>query len=157
MQSKIHEDHIEGKSYTSMTHSTMVHKFIPMPQGMKIPDAKAAVDKELESARDNSSMVFGICKSKKKVIFQAQRDNKKVHFASLMDTCHLKNSEFEPKLQKFQGRVVLPGDIVKDDSGAYAAFAEHGLSASQMTVAKMMDVRTRLQGCDGQAADAVSA
>ena len=47
--------------------------------------------------------------------------------------------------------------IVKDDSGAYAAFAEHGLSASQMTVAKIMDVGTRLQGCDGQAADAVSA
>ena len=30
----------------SMIHHNLVHKFIPMPQAMKIPDAKAAVDKE---------------------------------------------------------------------------------------------------------------
>ena len=41
-----HEDHIAGKSATSMTHYNLVHKFIPMPQAMKIPDAKAAVDNE---------------------------------------------------------------------------------------------------------------
>ena len=29
-----------------MTHYNLVHKFIPMPQAMKIPDARAAVDKE---------------------------------------------------------------------------------------------------------------
>ena len=49
------------------------------------------------------------------------------------------------------------GDIVKDDSGAYAVFTEHGSSASQMAAAKIMDVIARLPGCDGQAADAVSA
>ena len=46
MQSKIHDDHIAGKWFTSMSHYNLVHKFIPMPQAMKIPDAKAAVDKE---------------------------------------------------------------------------------------------------------------
>ena len=39
-------DHIAGKGFTSMSHYNLVHKFIPMPQVMKIPDAKAAVDKE---------------------------------------------------------------------------------------------------------------
>ena len=29
-----------------MTHYSLVHKFILLPQAMKIPDAKAAVDKE---------------------------------------------------------------------------------------------------------------
>ena len=29
-----------------MRHYNLVHKFVPMPQAMKIPDAKAAVDKE---------------------------------------------------------------------------------------------------------------
>ena len=43
---KNHEDHIASKRYTSMTHYKLVHKFIPMPQAMKIPGAKAAVDKE---------------------------------------------------------------------------------------------------------------
>ena len=52
---------------------------------------------------------------------------------------------------------MLRGDIVKDDSGAYAVFTEHGSSASQMTAAKVMDVIARLPDCDGQAADAVSA
>ena len=33
----------------------------------------------------------------------------------------LKNSELEPEFQKYKGRVVLGGDIVKDDPGSYAA------------------------------------
>ena len=36
-------------------------------------------------------------------------------------------------------------------------FAEQGSSASQMTAAKVMDIISRLPGCAGQAADAVSA
>ena len=39
---------------------------------------------------------------------------KKVHFATLMDLCHLKNAELGPKLPKYTGRVVLRNDIVKD-------------------------------------------
>ena len=74
-----------------------------------------------------------------------------------MDICHLKNAELEAKHQKYKGRVVLRGDIVKDDTGACAVFTEQGSSASQMTAAKVMDIISRLPGCDGQAADAVSA
>ena len=59
--------------------------------------------------------------------------------------------------KKYKGRVVLRGDIVKDDSGSNAVFTEQGSSASQMTVAKIMDIISRLPGCDGQAADALSA
>ena len=43
-----------------------------------------------------------------------------------MDICHLKNAELEAKHQKYKGRVVLRGDIVKDDSGSYAVFTEQG-------------------------------
>ena len=46
---------------------------------------------------------------------------------------------------------------MKDDSGSYAVFAEQGSSAPQMTAAKIMDIISRLPGCNGQAADAVSA
>ena len=66
-------------------------------------------------------------------------------------------SELEAKHQKYKGRVVLRGDIVKDDSGSYAVCTEQGSSASQMTAAKVMDIISRLPGCAGQAADAVSA
>ena len=75
-----------------------------------------------------------------------------------MDICHLKNAELKQKLQKYKGRVVLRGDIVKDDSGAYALFTEQGSSSLQKSAAKKkMDVVAILPHCDGQAADAVFA
>ena len=102
-----------------MTHYNLVHKFIPMPQAMKT-DAKAAVDKRMEKLETIPAWQLEKVKSKKEVILEAQRDKKKAHFATLLDICHLKNAEMEPKLQKYKGRVVLRGDIVKDDSGAKA-------------------------------------
>ena len=65
-----------------------------------------------------------------------------------MDICHLKNAELEPQFQKYKGRVVLRGDIVKDDTGAYAGSSEQGSSASQMTAAKAMDVIAILPDCE---------
>ena len=103
---KIHEDHIDGKSFTSMTHSNMVRKFIPMPQGMKIPDAKAAVDKELEKLETTPAWYLENSRPKRR-LFWKHKEEHKVHFVSLMDICHLKNSELEPKLQKYKGRFVL--------------------------------------------------
>ena len=152
-----HEDHIAGKGENSLQHYNLVHKFIPMPQARKIPAVKAAVDKEWEKLEKISAWNLTKVKSNKQVIDEARTSGATVHFASLMGICHLKNAELEAKHQKYKGRVVLRGDIVKDDSGSYAVFTEQGSSASQMTAAKIMDIISRLPGCDGQAADAVSA
>ena len=111
----------------------------------------------MEKARDNPIMEFGKNQEQKGGYSSSAKKNKKVHFASLKDICHLKNAELEPNIAEVQSRVVLRGDIVKDDSGAYAVFTEQGSSASQMTAPKIMGVIVRLPGCDGQAADAVSA
>ena len=89
---------------------------------------------------------------KKKVIDEARTKGEKVQFPSLMDICHLKNAELEAKHQKYKGRVVFRGDIVKDNSGSYAVFTEQGSSASQMAAAEVMDIISRLPGCAGQAA-----
>ena len=48
---KHHEHHIAGKGSNSLNHYNLVHKFIPVHQAMKIPDARAAVEKD----RENSS------------------------------------------------------------------------------------------------------
>ena len=151
-----HEDHIAGKGENSLQHYNLVHKFIPMPQAMKIPAAKAAVDKEWKKIGENFGVELEV-KSKKQVIDEARTSGATVHFASLMDICPLKNAELEAKHQKCKLRVVLRGNIVKDDSGSYAVLTEQGSSASQMTAAKVMDIISRLPGCAGQAADAVSA
>ena len=86
-------------------------------------------------------------RSKSEVIDEARTKGAKVHFASLMDICHLRNAELETKNKKYKGRVVLRGDIVKDDSRSYAVFTEQGSSASQRTAAKVMDIISRLPGC----------
>ena len=104
----------QAKDTNSMTHYNLIHKFIPMPQAMKVPDARAPVDKEWKKPETHPAC-------KKEVLLGAQRYEKKV--------------ELEPIL-KCEGRVVPRGDIVKDDSGAHAVFTEQGSSASQMTAAK---------------------
>ena len=65
-------------------------------------------------------------KSKKEVIQEAQKEQRTVHFATLMDICHIKNAKFEPKFQKYKGWVVIRGDIVKHGSGSHAIFTEQG-------------------------------
>ena len=91
-------------------------------------------------------------KSKKEVILEAQRDKQKVHFATLMDMCHLK-SGVGTKITEVQRQSRARRMV---DDLCIRMFTEQGSSA-QMSAAKIMDVITRLPGCDGQAADAVSA
>ena len=50
------------------------------------------------------------------------------------------NAELKPTFQQYKRRVVIQGDMVKDDSGADAVFTEQGSSASQMTCEKVLDV-----------------
>ena len=93
-----------------------------MPQAMKIAAAKAAVDKEWEKLKKIPAWDLTKVRSKKEVIDEARTKGAKVHFASLMDICHLIYAELETKYQKYKGRVVLRGDIVKADSGSYSVF-----------------------------------
>ena len=75
-----------------------------------------------------------------------------------MDICHLKNAQLETKHQEYKGRVVLRGDRhCERRFRIFAVFTDQGTSASQMTAAKLMDISSRLPGCAGHAADAVSA
>ena len=128
-----------------------------MPPALKKPRCKGGVEKEWEQMEKITAWQLTKVRNQKEVIAEARNKGRKVHFASLMDLCHLKNSEMEPQYQKYKGSVVLRGDIVKDDSVSIAVFTEQGPSASQMTAAKVMDIISRLPGCAGQAADAVSA
>ena len=40
-----HEDHISGRGVNSLSHCDLVQKLIHMPEFLKIPDTKAAVEK----------------------------------------------------------------------------------------------------------------
>ena len=52
-QSKNHEDHIAGKGMISLSHYNIVRKFIPVLEAMKIPDEKAAVEKEWKNGENS--------------------------------------------------------------------------------------------------------
>ena len=70
-------------------------------------------------------------RSKKEVIKEAQKAERTVQFAPLMDICHLKKkSELKPRFQKYKGRVVLRVGTVKYDSGSCAICTEQGSAAS---------------------------
>ena len=68
---------------------------------MKNPAAKAAVDKECEKMEKISAWDLTKVRSKSEVIDEASTKGAKVHFASLMGICHLKNAELEAKHQIF--------------------------------------------------------
>ena len=68
-----------------------------------------------------------------------------------MDICHLEKRGVRIKITKItKGRVVLRGDVVKDDSGACAVFY------STRFVCVPNDCRKSKPDCVGQAAEAVS-
>ena len=50
-----------------MTHYNSLHKFVPMPQATKIPDAKAATDKEWKKLETIPAWDVKKVKSKKEV------------------------------------------------------------------------------------------
>ena len=68
---------------------------------MKIPDVQAAVEKEWDKLTQTPECQLTKVRNKREVIAEARKEGKTVHFASLMDLCHLKNSELEPKFQKY--------------------------------------------------------
>ena len=105
-----HEDHIAGKEDNSLQHYSLVHKSIPMPQAMKIPAAKAAVEKEWEKLEKIPAWNLTKVRSKKQVIDEARTKGAKVHFALLMDVCHLKNADLKAKHQNI--KVELYSEVI---------------------------------------------
>ena len=87
-----HEDHIAGKGEISLQHYNLVHKFIPMLQKLwKFLQRKQRWTRK-EKIEENFGVELDKSKKerKKEVIDEARTKGAKVHFASLMDICHLK-------------------------------------------------------------------
>ena len=88
--------------FNSLSHFHLVHKFVPMSQAMKIPDAKAAVVKKWEKIDKLPAWQLTKVKSKNEVILEAQKEQRTVHFATLMDICHLKTCGVGSGVSKVQ-------------------------------------------------------
>ena len=154
---KDHEDHVAGKRYNSLTHCKLVHKLIPMPQAMKVPDAKEAGGKKWKKLEAIPAWQLYKINSKKQVILETQRDKQKVHFATLMDIYHLKNAELEAKKSKVQRKSRAPKWHCKTRLWSLHSLHWTRLVCVPNHCRNKIDVIARLPDCDGQAADAVSA
>ena len=84
-----HEDHIAGRGDNSLQHYNLIHNFL-MPQAMKIPAAKAPVDKEWEKLEKIPAWDLTKIRNKSEVIDEARTSGATVLFSSLMDICHFK-------------------------------------------------------------------
>ena len=73
-----HEDHTAGKVDNSLQHYNLVHKVIPLLQAMKLPEAKAAVEKEWEKAEKIPAWNITEVRNKSEVIDKARTSGAKV-------------------------------------------------------------------------------
>ena len=80
----------------------------------------------MKKAREDPCLATGESQEQEGGYSPSTKKQKQVHFATLMDICHLEKAELEPQFQKCNDRAVLRGDTVRDDSGTYAVFAEQG-------------------------------
>ena len=125
---------------------------------MKIPAAKAAADKEWEKLEKISAWNLTKVRSKKEVFDEARTKGAKVHFASLIDICHFKecwigdkstkNTEEELCFEETLWKMIL--DLMQ-----YSLHKDH--QHRKWRQQRSWDIISRLPGCAGQAADAVSA
>ena len=103
-----HEDHIAGKGDNSLQHYNLAQNYIPMPQAMKIPTAKTAVDKEWEKLEKIPAWNLTKVRSKSEVIDEARTKGAKVHFASLMDNLSFRECRIGDKAPKVQRSSCIP-------------------------------------------------
>ena len=92
----------------SRNHETAVHKFIPMPQAMKIPDAKSALDEEWKKLE--TTPVWNLEKksrARRRLFFKHKETTRKSTLPHWWTCVTSKNADLNPNLQMYKGRVVL--------------------------------------------------
>ena len=108
-------DHIAEKEYVGSFHYGLVHTPVSIQETMKIPEARAAVDKAWNKSKAILVLDVKNVRPKSEVIRQAKKDGQSVQVARVMDICHLKNAEFAKHLQMYKKRDVLREDNAKDE------------------------------------------
>ena len=82
-----------------MSQYNVVHKFIPMPQAMKIPDGKPAVDKEWKKLATIPAWNLEQVKSKRRLFWELKETQRKSSLLrgwnSVISDVHEKVNEWE--------------------------------------------------------------
>ena len=95
-----HQDHIAGKGESSQIYS--------YASSYENSSSKGSSGQGMGEIGEIFSWSLTKVRSKREVIDEARTTGVKVHFASLMDICHLKNAELETKAPKIQRSSCTP-------------------------------------------------
>ena len=76
-------DHISERGYVGDVHYVLVHKPIPIPEGMKIPDAKAAANKEWDKSKSLLAWDETRVQLQSAVVQRPKKTEKSIHFDNL--------------------------------------------------------------------------
>ena len=85
-----------------------MHKFIPNAPSDVNSGCESSSGLKWEKLETIPAWQLDKVKNKKEVILEAQRDKKKVHFATWMDICHLKKCGVRTKAEKVQRKRRAP-------------------------------------------------
>ena len=88
---KNHEDHIAGKCVNSSSHYNLVHTFFQCLKPWKYQMQRQQWINNWESWRNERHGSWRKSGTRRKVIDEGRNEGRKVHFASFMDLCYLKN------------------------------------------------------------------
>ena len=123
----------------------------------KIPDAKAAVEKEWEKLEKILAWQLAKVRNKKEVIEEARNKGRQRSLRVIDGSLSSREFGVGASISKVQKQSRTPWMtlwLMLQDHTQYSV--NNVSSASQMTAAKVMDTISKLPGCAGQAADAVS-
>jgi len=139
--------------------SCLIAKQIPMREALRIPAAKAALDKEWRNLWDIKTWDPDTVREYDDVCAEAKKKNKTVHFGRVFAISTLRGSELpegDPG-RVWKGRVCFQGNNVKDQDANVAVFQDMVSSTALMEAGKFVDVISLLPGFGGTQADAKQA
>lgn len=108
-----HEYKNKDKFNCNLDWFVNVHAPIPILVAMKIPKAKAALDREWTKLEAKNTSRTSTVRLRADVIAECKRTGKRAHFGSLMDLCEEKNRQLSEEHWIFKGRVVFRGIALK--------------------------------------------
>ena len=87
---------MKGEFITALQFGSQIYSYASIHENSS---SKSSSDKEWEKMDKISEWNLTKVRNKKEVIDEARTSGAEVHFASLMDMCHLKNAELDEKQQ----------------------------------------------------------
>ena len=160
---KSHREEVSDEGMSEQ-YFALVHKPVKQEHINKIPEARAAVDKEWNKLKafknpDGSTGAwnYATVREKRDVMLETIKSRKPAHFATVMVLCHIKNAQLDKSFWSYKGRVVLRGDTVKNEAGQYAVFGEQGTSASHLMGARLVDALAHMPDMAGWDSDVTGA